>query len=90
VIPDPTTFFEAVREYDRSADNAESKGFARCATVDPNYTGLGPARVLFDGETALSQKEYQFLDNPPRANTRVVMEPIGNTYYIAGMLNGGV
>ena len=87
---DPAKFFEAVREYDKSADNEESRGFGRCATIDPNYTGLGPARVLFDGETVLSQKSYHFLDNPPRANTRVVMFPIGPTYVIMGMVNGGV
>lgn len=87
---DVADFFDAARAYDKSAENAESKGWNRCATVDPSYTGTGPAKVLFDGETVLTQKAYHFLDTPPRANTRVVMLPIGQTYVIAGMLNGGV
>ena len=87
---DPREFFEAARQYDRSADNEESKGWNRCATIDPGYAGFGPARVTFDGETTLSQKAYQFLDNPPRAGTRVALLPIGPTYLILGMLNGGV
>ncbi len=87
---DPTTFFEAVRTYDKSADNEESKGHARFATVDPNYSGSGPARVMFDGETVLSTKFYSFLNTPPRGNTRVFMAPVGTTYLILGMVNGGV
>jgi len=86
----PTTLFDAIREYDKSAENAESKGFTRCATIDPDYVGTGPARVTFDGETALSQKSYHFINTPPRASTRVVLLPVGSTYVILGMVNGGV
>ena len=86
---DPAKFFEAVREYDKSADNVESAGFNRCATVDPDYTQVGPARVMFDGEETLTDKAYQYLGTAPRANTRVVMLPIGPTYVILGMVNGG-
>lgn len=87
---DPKEFFDSVREYDKSADNEESKGHERFATVDPNYSGSGPARVTFDGETAMSTKAYQFLNAPPRNGTRVFMLPVGTTYLIMGMLNGGV
>lgn len=87
---DPRKFFEAAREYDKSADNEESKGWNRCATIDPGYTGSGPARVTFDGETTLSQKTYEFVGTPPNPATRVVMMPIGPTYFIAGMVNGGI
>lgn len=87
---DPAKMFEAFREYDRSADNVDSKGFIRGGTIDPDYVGTGPARVMFDGETVLSQKSYQFLNVAPRANTRVIMLPIGSTYVILGMVNGGV
>jgi hypothetical protein len=88
-VLDPAKFFEAAREYDRSADNMESTGYNRCATVDPDYTGFGPARVMFDGEEVVSDKAYQFIGSAPRANTRVVMLPIGSTYAIVGMVNGG-
>lgn len=87
---DPAKFFDAVREYDKSADNAESKGFNRCGTVDSGYAGTGPARIMFDGETSLSSKHYHYVGTPPRAGTRVALIPIGSTYMILGMVNGGV
>jgi hypothetical protein len=88
-VLDPAEFFDAAREYDKSADNAQSVGYTRCATVDPDYTEIGPARVQFDGEEVVSDKAYQFLGNAPRASTRVVMLPIGSSYVILGMVNGG-
>jgi hypothetical protein len=87
---DPGKFFDAVREYDKSANNDESKGWNRCGTVDSEYTGVGPARILFDGETTLSQKFYHFVGTAPRAGTRVFLAPVGSTYVIQGMINGGV
>jgi hypothetical protein len=87
---DPEAFFDAVNEYSKNANNDESKGWTRCATVDSNYTGTGLVRVTFDGETTLSQKAYAFLDSPPRSGTRVLMLPIGATYVILGMVNGGI
>ena len=88
---DPTDLFEAVRTYDRSADNEESKGHARFATLDASYSGSGPARVTFDGETTLSTKSYHWVGNsPPRAGTRVFVLPVSTTYVIVGMVNGGV
>lgn len=82
---DPTTFFEAVAEYDKT----DAKGFNRCGTIDPGYAGSGPARVLFDGETTISQKSYQFIGTAPVAGRRVVLMPVGSTYVILGMINGG-
>lgn len=87
---DPAKFFDAVREYDSSAQNADSKGFNRCATVDSGYVGTGPARLIFDGETSLSSKTYHYIGTPPRPGTRVALMPIGSTYVILGMINGGV
>jgi hypothetical protein len=86
---DPTEFFDAVTEYDKSASNDASKGHPRFATVDSAYAGTGPARVMFDGELTLTTKAYQFLNLAPRAGSRVMMTPVANTYVIAGMLNGG-
>lgn len=90
MVLDPARFFEAAREYDRSADNVESVGWNRCATIDPDYTGIGPARVQFDGETAVSQKAYGYCGNPPLPGKRAFLVPIGNTYLIMGPINGGV
>ena len=87
---DPREFFEAVRTYDKSAENEESKGWNRCGTIDPAYGGTGPARVMFDGETVLSQKSYHFVGAPPRSGTRAFLVPVGPTYLIMGMINGGV
>ena len=86
---DPGKFFEAVREYDKSADNIESKGWNRCATIDPDYTGTGPARVQFDGELAVSQKAYQYVGTPPIPGKRAFLIPVGPTYLIMGPINGG-
>lgn len=86
---DPTDFFEAAREYDKSADNDGSKGHLRFARIDSAYAGTGPARVLFDGETALTNKAYTFVSVVPAAGARVLMMPVSSTYVIAGMLNGG-
>ena len=86
---DPGQFFEAVAEYDRSANNADSKGHPRFATVDSAYAGTGPARLTFDGESALTNKSYNFAGSPPVAGKRVFVVPVANTYLIMGMLNGG-
>lgn len=86
---DPTKFFDAIREYDNSADNVESKGWNRCGTIDPNYAGTGPARVQFDGELTVSQKAYQFVGVAPLAGKRAFLVPVGPTYVILGMINGG-
>jgi len=85
----PRDFFDAVAEYDKSANNDESKGHPRFATVDSSYAGTGSARVMFDGETALTNKEYKFVGSPPTAGARVMMLPVANTYVLMGMLNGG-
>lgn len=86
---DPTTFFDAVAEYDKSAQDDESRGYNRFATIDSAYAGIGPARVVFDGEVALTTKAYHFLNLAPQAGARVFMLPVTNTYVIAGMLDGG-
>ena len=86
---DPTEFFDAVTEYDKSAGNDASKGHSRFATVDSAYAGTGPARVMFDGEVTLTTKAYHFLNLAPQAGARVFMLPHANTYVIAGMLDGG-
>ena len=86
---DPTEFFEAVTEYDKSASNDQSKGHRRFATIDSAYAGTGPARVTFDGETVLTTKAYHFINLAPKAGARVLMSPVANTYVIDGMLDGG-
>lgn len=59
---------------------------AKFATVDAAYTGVGFPKVLFDGETTLTQKAYKYLGAKPAASARVVLEPLGGTYVITGAL----
>jgi hypothetical protein len=61
---------------------------ARLATVDPNYNGTGNPRVIFDGETTVSAKTYEFIGNVPGPGERVVVQPMGDTYVITGTLGG--
>jgi hypothetical protein len=61
---------------------------SRLATVDPAFTGTGNPKVTFDGETTMSQKAYPYVGNVPGGGDRVVMEPIGDTWYILGALGG--
>jgi hypothetical protein len=61
---------------------------ARIATIDPAYVS-GSARVIFDGEDALSGKAYSYVSTySPTAGDRVVMIPVGTTYVIVGPLAG--
>lgn len=82
---EPAEFFAATQQYGSPSRVASM----RFATVDPAYSGTGPARVMFDGETLLTVKPYQFVGSPPVAGKRVRMTPVSNTYVIDGMLNGG-
>jgi len=60
---------------------------SKFATVDPAWDGVSDPKVTFDGESLLTQKGYKYLVKPT-AGTRVVMEPIGNSWVISGPLTG--
>lgn len=65
----------------------------RIGVIDPAYA-TGNPRVRFEGETAVSGKEYAFVGTyAPAANDRVIMLPVGTTYVILGPVTpsaGGV
>lgn len=62
---------------------------ARLATVDSAYTGVGDPRVTFDGENLLTVKTYKFIGSRPPAGSRVVLEPMSNTWIITGSFTPG-
>ena len=59
----------------------------KLAVVDATYT-TGWPKVTFEGETALSGKQYPHVDSyAPAAGDRVVMIPVGTTYLIVGAVS---
>jgi hypothetical protein len=85
---DPLTFFQAVDEFQNSSGSSSaSDAPLRLATVDPAYLGAGAAKVTFDGESALTVKQYQYITRAPAASDRVVLAPYQDTYVILGVLN---
>lgn len=60
----------------------------RLAVVDPAYTGA-PAlpKVRMEGEDAVGLREYAY-SYPVKANDRVAMVPVGNTWLIIGAVGG--
>jgi len=61
---------------------------ARIGTVDAAYSGTGPAKVLFDGETVAGTRLYVVM-TPVAASDRVVLIPVGTGYVILGKLGIG-
>lgn len=57
----------------------------RIGTVDATYSGTGPAKVLFDGETIAGTRLYVVM-TPVAASDRVVLIPVGTSYVILGKL----
>ena len=56
------------------------------ATVDPSYSS-GRPKLLFDGETVVSQKTYPYLSSySPSANHRVLVANIAGTHVILGRI----
>lgn len=86
---DPRSFLATIGGYlARDQAGASANRPVKLATVDPTYTGTGPPRVTFDGETTLSSKVYAFVDSyRPAAGDRVALIPVGTTYLIAGKID---
>lgn len=73
--------------------NPDSKPYS-LGIIDPNYSGKGKPRVIFDGENAPSVKTYPYLSSyNPVAGDRVVIANMGATHVILGGVqnnnNGG-
>ena len=84
-------FLESIALY--SAPPVGAKALAQdrpimLATVDPAYTGSGPAKVTFDGEAVMSSKAY-IATTAVAPGSRVYLLPIGKSYVIAGVIGGG-
>ena len=56
------------------------------ATVDPSYSS-GRPKLIFDGDTVVSQKTYPYLSSySPSANHRVILANIAGTHVILGRI----
>lgn len=82
-------FLDAVRGYTQQPAGTRVPAQDRppkMGTVDPAYTGTGPAKVKFDGEPAVSTKAYVCVNCSPAAGDRVVLIPVGKTLAIIGTI----
>lgn len=87
----PLTLLDAIAGYARTQTGSGSADRPiRLATVDPAFDledGFLP-KVTFDGETALSGKRYPYgAGYIPVAGDRVVLLPVGSTYWIVGSVS---
>ncbi|HWQ29863.1 MAG TPA: hypothetical protein VN549_02645 [Negativicutes bacterium] len=65
-------------------NGSPEKSDRRLGTIDPFYTS-GRPRIVFDGETAASQKRYPYLSSyTPVANDRVLLERVKGSYIVMG------
>lgn len=64
--------------------NGSGRRLNRIAVIDPNYVaGSGSPYVTFEGESALSGKQFAVAGTyKPQANDRVLMVPVGQSYMI--------
>ena len=87
---EPLTFLQSVAGYAQAQQTGSENRPIRCATIDPAFdieAGLLP-KVTFDGESTMSTKRYPYGSGyVPEAGDRVVMLPIGTTYWIVGSVS---
>lgn len=90
---DSRDFLEAITGYansDTSGPQPSSNRPIKLGTIDPYYTA-GKARVLFDGETIMSERGYSWdTSYTPLAGQRVFLYPVGQTYLIGGSIASSV
>lgn len=84
-------FLRAITAFSKAdADPTSANKAIRMGQIDyeydpTDYLGGTMPRVLFDGESVISQKRYPVFSNYyPRPGDRVVLLPIGTTYAILG------
>src|SRR5689334_12648182 len=89
-------FLEATTEYVQKSLEGAGTRAVKLATIDENYPtdpyyagGLHGPKVTFDGDTTLSANGFAYLPHAyvPTAGDRVIMQPVGNTYVIAGSID---
>lgn len=78
---------ESIRQFQESGKKLESSDRnIRLATIDPYFT-IGKPRVLFDGESRLTDKSFTWdAAYTPRGGDRVFMMPVGQSYIIMGQV----
>lgn len=82
-------FLDAVRGYTQQPAGTRAPAQDRppkMGTVDAAYTGAGPAKVKFDGETTTSTKAYTLINCQVAASDRVALIPLGKTLVIIGTI----
>lgn len=58
----------------------------RLGKIDPNYT-TGRPRIVFDGESVASGKQYPYLSSyTPAANDRVLLALVSGSYIVLGKI----
>lgn len=83
------SFLDSVHGYTSAAAAGPVPSYNRSTKlgiVDPTYVA-GLVRVLFDGETVMSEKGYSWVSNYfPQAGDRVMLVPAGQSYIITGKI----
>lgn len=79
MIITPEKFLQIVR-------NAKEEKHNRLGKIDTEYLS-GRPRIIFDGETTVSTKQYPYLASySPVAGDRVILEKVGGTYVVMGKI----
>lgn len=61
-----------------------SKASYRLGKIDPAYIS-GRPRIVFDGETVASEKQYPYIGSyTPAAGDRVLLERVSGSYIVIG------
>jgi len=79
VIPDAPTILRAM------APDVPPEG-CRFGVVDTLWNGVGNPRILFDGETDMGFRTYQFLGMAPKPGGRVLLKRLGDSWVIVGAI----
>lgn len=65
-------------------NNGGKETIFRLGKIDPAYSS-GRPRIVFDGETAASTKQYPYLSSySPAANDRVLLAKVAGSYIVIG------
>ena len=69
-----------------TAGNPQQSMF-KLGRIDPAYSGSGRPKVVFDGETTASGKQYPYLSiYTPAANDRILLAAVAGSYVILGKI----
>ncbi len=90
---DARDFLESVAGYANSTSTGQKSSSDRpvkLGTIDVNYTS-GTPKVLFDGESTISDRGYSWVSSyTPVNGERVFLMPVGQSYIIGGALKSKI